>query len=193
MKKNLATYFILIFCIACQNDSASKEEVQKILAENLKETLVTDGFDFPVGKPEGKGYYDAQHFGANNHLGEDWNGNGGGNSDLGDPIYAIANGKVSLAKDVKGGWGNVIRIIHTLPSGEQVESLYGHCDEIFVKETEEVKKGQKIGTIGTADGQYKAHLHFEIREKPGMPIGKGYSENIDGYVNPSKFIYDNRE
>lgn len=193
MKKNLTTYLVLIFCISCQNDSVSKEEVQRVLAENLKEALVTDGFDFPVGKPDGEGYYDAQHFGANNHLGEDWNGKGGGNTDLGDSIYAIANGKVSFAKDVKGGWGNVIRIIHTLPSGEQVESLYAHCHEIFVKEKEEVKKGQKIGTIGMADGQYKAHLHFEIREKIGMPLGKGYSEKIDGYVNPSKFIYKNRE
>ncbi|MBA5629189.1 murein hydrolase activator EnvC family protein [Moheibacter lacus] len=192
MNKSLALLIILIFCNACQNESASKEEVQNVLAENLKSNFITDGFDFPVGKPEGEGYYDAQHFGENGHLGEDWNGNGGGDTDLGDPVYAVANGKVSFAEDLKGGWGKVVRIIHTLPSGEQVESLYAHFDEIFVQLDEEIKKGQKIGTIGTADGQYKAHLHFEIREKIGMPLGKGYSEKIDGYVNPSKFIYRNR-
>ena len=183
----------MLLVFSCGNETVSKEEVQNKLAENLKENLVTDGFDFPVGKPDAEGYYDAQHFGENNHLGEDWNGNGGGNSDLGDPVFAIANGKLSFAEDVNGGWGNVVRIVHTLPSGEQVESLYAHLDEIFVKENEEVKKGQKIGTIGTADGQYLAHLHFEIREKVGMPIGNGYSENRLGYVNPSKFIYRNRK
>jgi hypothetical protein len=43
-------------------------------------------FDFPAGKPDGEGYYNAQGFGKNNHLGADWNGNGGGNTDLGDTI-----------------------------------------------------------------------------------------------------------
>lgn len=38
----------------------------------------TDGFDFPVGKPDADGYYNAQDFQENYHLGEDWNGNGGG-------------------------------------------------------------------------------------------------------------------
>jgi|SRR5690606_31953991 len=193
MKQSFSFLFLMLLVFSCGNETVSKEEVQNKLAENLKENLVTDGFDFPVGKPDAEGYYDAQHFGENNHLGEDWNGNGGGNSDLGDPVFAIANGKLSFAEDVNGGWGNVVRIVHTLPSGEQVESLYAHLDEIFVKENEEVKKGQKIGTIGTADGQYLAHLHFEIREKVGMPIGNGYSENRLGYVNPSKFIYRNRK
>src|SRR5690606_21170380 len=184
MKQSFSFLFLMLLVFSCGNETVSKEEVQNKLAENLKENLVTDGFDFPVGKPDAEGYYDAQHFGANNHLGEDWNGNGGGNSDLGDAVYAIANGKVSFAKNVKRGWGNVIRIVHTLPSGQRVESLYGHCEEILVVEGEEVKKGQKIGTIGTADGKYQAHLHFEIREEVGLPIGKGYSEEIKGYVNP---------
>lgn len=196
MKQSFTFLFVLLLVFSCGNETVSKEEAQNKLSENLKENLkenlVTDGFDFPVGKPDAEGYYDAQHFGVNNHLGEDWNGNGGGNTDLGNPVYAIANGKVSFAKDVGGGWGNVVRIIHTLPSGAQVESLYAHFDEIFIEEGETVKRGQEIGTIGTADGQYLAHLHFEIREKVGMPIGNGYSENISGYVNPSKFIYRNR-
>ncbi|HEY9169431.1 MAG TPA: hypothetical protein VIN72_08085 [Lutibacter sp.] len=37
---------------------------------------VSDGSDFPVGKPNAKGYYDAQPFGKNRHLGSDWNGKG---------------------------------------------------------------------------------------------------------------------
>lgn len=191
--KQLSIILISSFVIlSCGKESVSAEEARAVLAENLEDTLVADGFDFPVERPDGEGYYDAQHFGKNNHLGEDWNGNGGGDTDLGDTIYTIANGKVSFVEDVKGGWGNVIRIIHTLKSGEQVESLYAHCDTIFVKGGDVVKKGQKIGTIGTAHGKYPAHLHFEIREKVGMPIGKGYSENIAGYVNPSKFIHKNR-
>lgn len=150
------------------------------------------GFDFPVGKPNAKGYYNAQKFGKNNHLGDDWNGKGGGNSDLGDPIYAIANGYVVFAENIHGGWGNVIRIVHYINKNKQVESLYAHCDKIMVKQGQYVKKGQQIGTIGTNDGQYYAHLHFEIRSEVGMPIGNGYSKNTKGYLDPTEFIKNNR-
>jgi murein DD-endopeptidase MepM/ murein hydrolase activator NlpD len=149
---------------------------------------LAEHFDWPVGKPNGEGYYNAQAFGENNHLGEDLNANTGGNSDLGDPVYSIANGKVSFAEDIQGGWGNIIRIVHELPDGSQVESLYAHCDEIKVKKGDWLKRGDQIGTIGDAHGQYYAHLHFELRSIIGMPIGGGYSENQKGYLNPLKYI-----
>jgi len=155
---------------------------------NYKKEFIADSFDFPVGKPNAKGYYNAQKFGKNNHLGEDWNAVTGGDSDLGDPIYATANGYVKFAEDVGGGWGNIIRILHKLPNGKKVESLYAHCDSILVKKRQWIKKGTKIGTIGTANGQYLAHLHFELRDRVNMPIGGGYSLNTDGYLNPTKFI-----
>jgi len=160
----------------------------------LNPEYISDGFDFPVGKSnsDASQYYIARNFGERYHLGEDWNGLGGGNTDLGDPIYAISNGYVKSAKNVGGGWGKTIRIIHKLPNGNQVESLFAHCNEILVKKGSRVKKGQKIGTIGTASGRYRAHLHFEIRDDINMGIGKGYSKNTKGYLNPTKFIKANR-
>lgn len=149
-------------------------------------------FDFPVGKPDAKGYYNAQKFGANSHLGDDWNAVTGGNTDLGDPIYSIANGYVSSAEDMAGGWGNVIRIIHKLPDGIIVESLYAHCDTILIKKGDWVKRGTQIGTIGNVDGLYYAHLHFEIRSKINMPLGGGYSDNTEGYLDPTTFIKKHR-
>ncbi len=162
------------------------------VCQQIKSSHIADSFDFPVGKPDGKGYYNAQGFTKNNHLGDDWNSTKGGNSDLGDPIYAIANGYVKFVKDIGGGWGNVIRIIHYLPNGEEYESLYAHCDTIVVKQDVWVRIGDKIGTIGTANGLYFAHLHFEIRSDVTMPIGGGYSNNRTGFVDPTKFINDHR-
>lgn len=147
-------------------------------------------FDFPVGKPNAKGYYNAQKFGQNDHLGDDWNGTGGGNSDLGDPIYAIANGYIAEAKDFGGGWGKVIRIIHQY-KGKHYESVYAHCHKINVQAESFVRKGEQIGTIGNADGLYWAHLHLEIRDNIFMDLGGGYSNNTSGYLDPTTFIKNN--
>jgi len=148
-------------------------------------------FRNPVGNPPGKGYYDAQSFMRNTHLGEDWNGNGGGNSDLGDTVYACADGYVKFAEDIRGGWGNVVRVLHQLPAGsryKQVESLYAHFDTVLVSAGTYVKMGTPIGTIGTAHGIYPAHLHFEMRHNVLLDIGGGYSSDTTGYLNPKKFI-----
>lgn len=153
-------------------------------------SYVAKNFDFPVGKPNAKGYYNAQKFTENNHLGEDWNGTGGGNSDLGDAVYAIGNGYVKFAENLGGGWGNVIRIVHQY-NGNYYESLYAHCDTILVKKGTFVSKGMQIGTIGNADGAYYAHLHLEIRDDIFMEIGGGYSTNTNGFLNPTTFIKSN--
>jgi len=162
------------------------------LPTEFEDGYIANHFDYPVGKPDAKGYYNAQKFGDNAHLGDDWNAVTGGNSDLGDPIYSIANGYVSFADDIAGGWGNVIRIIHKLPDGNYVESIYAHCDTILIEKGLWLKKGVKIGTIGNAGGLYYAHLHFEIRSEIAMPIGGGYSTNTKGYLDPSKFIKTHR-
>lgn len=182
--------------ISCKSEKG--EKINHAVSDNLmKQEIDTikmiDGFDFPVGKPDAKKYYNAQKFGENEHLGDDWNGVGGGNTDLGDPIYSIGNGYVSHAKNIYGGWGNVIRIVHFIDRENQVESLYAHCEEIFVKKGDYVGKGQKIGRIGNNDGTYFAHLHFELRDKIGMPIGGGYSSNTNGYLDPTEFIKNNRK
>ncbi|MFK7750377.1 MAG: M23 family metallopeptidase [Kordia sp.] len=161
----------------------------RIFAKNPN--YIAKGFDFPIGKPDAKGYYNAQKFTVNDHLGDDWNGTGGGNTDLGDPIYTIGNGYVQFAENYGGGWGNVIRIVHKY-KGKYFESLYAHCDTISVKKGSFVTKGMQIGTIGNADGAYYAHLHLEIREDIFMEIGDGYSKNTTGFLNPTTFIKSNR-
>lgn len=185
-----------------QKQTQSSEEVVEI--DLLKDSVLEKSFeidsskiayrfDFPVGKPDAKGYYDYQGFTKNNHLGEDWNGIRGGNSDLGDTIYAIANGMATYADDYQGGWGNTVRIVHELPNGKRYESVYTHCDTLLTKKNTWLLKGEPIGTIGTAHGQYYAHLHLELRNKIGLPIGNGYSTDTTGYLNPTVFIKSHRQ
>lgn len=192
---------LLLILFGCSNtgDSGSNVPIETSAFKNpniYTDTLRAIHFNLPVGIPDGKGYYNAQGFGQNSHLGDDWNGTSGGNTDLGDTVYAIANGYITEATDLQGGWGNVVRITHFLPKnhlfGPTIESLYAHLDAIFVKPGSWVGIGNPIGTIGNAGGQYYAHLHLEIREQPGLPIGGGYATDTSGYINPSWFINTNR-
>ena len=168
-------------------------------ADEIKKwpTLVADGFDYPVGKPEGEGYYKARGYHANGHLGEDWNGVRGGDSDLGAPVYACANGLVLFAENFGHGWGNVVIIRHTYEEDGQrkyVDSLYGHLDQIQTHYGLHVRRGQQIGTIGTGGGLYPAHLHFELRKDLRVGMARHRFPRDDRtYWSPTDFIQNHRK
>lgn len=212
MKYGFVFSFLLITILSCKKDTQTISETVKssekleILIDSLivvsKQTdykflfksntdYISTGFDFPIGKPDAKGYYNAQKFQENDHLGDDWNGVGGGNSDLGDAIYSISNGYISEVKDYEGGWGNVVRIVHQY-NNKLYESLYAHCDTILVSQNTFIKKGEQIATIGNCNGLYYAHLHLEIRDSVSLDIGPGYSNDTTGYLDPTLFIKSNR-
>lgn len=152
-------------------------------------------FDFPLGSENGAMSYNAQRFTENRHLGDDLNGIGGENSDLGDPIFAVADGRVLLARDGGPGWGNIVIVLHAyIENGERkyVQSYYGHVQKMLVHVGDEVHRGQQIATVGTAGGRYFAHLHFEMREFTTPFIGPGYRENTQGWINPAAFIQAHR-
>jgi hypothetical protein len=152
-------------------------------------------FDFPLGSENGAMSYNAQRFTENHHLGDDLNGIGGENSDLGDPIYAVADGRVLLARGAGPGWGNVVIVLHAyLEDSERkyVQSYYGHVESMLVHVGDDVRRGQQIATVGTANGRYFAHLHFEMREFITPFIGPGYREDTRGWLNPTEFIAQHR-
>lgn len=149
-----------------------------------------DGSKLTAAKDATDAWFNALNFGDENHLGEDWNKNSGGNTDCGEPVYAAANGVISFSGDAGPGWGNVVIVTHSLPDGSRVQTLYGHLKEI-VKMDGEVKIREKIGTIGNANGKYLCHLHFELRDA-SSPMwdraGPGYSADRPGWLDPSDFI-----
>ncbi len=152
-------------------------------------------FDFPLGSEYGAMSYNAQRFTENHHLGDDLNGIGGENSDLGDPVYAVADGHVLLAREGGPGWGNVVIVLHAyIDNGQRkfVQSYYAHVAETLVHAGEEVHRGQQIATVGTGGGRYLAHLHFEMREFTTPFIGAGYREDTRGWIDPGGFIRAHR-
>jgi hypothetical protein len=152
-------------------------------------------FDFPLGSEHGAMAYNAQPFTENMHLGDDLNGIGGENSDLGDPVFAVADGQVLTARDGGPGWGNIIIVLHAYRENDvrkYVQSFYGHLQSILVGPREKVRRGEQIATVGTGGGKYLAHLHFEMREFITPFIGAGYRKDTHGWLDPSAFIRAHR-
>src|SRR2546421_169235 len=159
-------------------------------------TKLADGFDLPVGKPDARGYYKARGMRAHGHLGEDWDGVGGGDTDLGDPVYAIGDGVVVFARDCHQGWGTVIIVRHAFRDGgsvRNVDSLYGHLQKILVRRGQTIKRGQQIAAIGNAHGLYDAHLHLEVRKNIAIGMSRDkFAQDSSNYYDPSDFIAAHR-
>lgn len=168
-----------------------------LCAEDTAVVRAADGFELPVGpNGSGEGYYIARGYRPNGHLGEDWNGVRGGDTDLGDPVYATANGYVMFARNYHVGWGNVVILRHAYYEGFTLkfcDSLYGHLLDFSVQEGQQVHRGQQIGRIGNNFGMYEAHLHFEMRKN--LEIGmfrSSFARDFTNYYTPNEFIAAHR-
>ncbi|MCF6139095.1 peptidoglycan DD-metalloendopeptidase family protein [Pseudalkalibacillus berkeleyi] len=86
-------------------------------------------------------------------------------------ILAVDNGTVSSAGFNSGGYGNRIIINHN----NGFKSVYAHLASMNVKVGQTVKKGQKIGVMGSTGNSTGVHLHFELYKNGSL-------------LNPLKYI-----
>jgi murein DD-endopeptidase MepM/ murein hydrolase activator NlpD len=73
------------------------------------------------------------------------------------PVTSANNGRVLFASDL-GIYGNCVIVDH----GMGVQSLYGHLSSFAVREGEDVRKGQTLGTSGQTGLAGGDHLHFSM-------------------------------
>lgn len=110
-----------------------------------------------------------------NHAGIDIGAN------MGDPVYAAADGVVIYSSYNSGGYGNMVMVDHgTNEQGVKIITLYGHGSELLLDVGTNVKKGDVIMKIGSTGNSTGPHLHFEVREN-GSP------------VDPKKYLSSNEE
>ena len=91
---------------------------------------------------------------------------------MGTPIYASADGEVIYAT-AKRSLGNAVKMRH----GYGIETVYGHMQEVLVKQGETVKRGQQLGLMGSTGRSTGPHLHYAV-----LVNGKA--------VNPRTYILD---
>jgi murein DD-endopeptidase MepM/ murein hydrolase activator NlpD len=174
----------------------------EFFAANILPSLpVADEFDTPLRPPDGAGAVVSFPFQEKGNLGESWT-TAKGDAALGEPVYSVADGWVSVAQDFENAWGKVVFICYRLPEGRWppfVEIMYAELDSIDVKAGQFVKRGQKIGTVGNGDGTYSvasggagASLRWEVRQTVGMGLGLGFEANASGWLGPSEFISAHR-
>lgn len=179
-----------------------------------------DGFDFPFGDRNGKGAYIdkatgkkhtgwqvatafAESYSLGIHTGEDWNGSGGGNTDLGQDVFAIGDGRVVFAGDCGRLWGNVIIIEHLFYENDRrrtIRSVYAHLQKIYAQRGERVQRRQRIAAIGQDPERLSdAHLHLELRWDATLSPaywpasnGKNVAWVKEHYTSPEAFIRSHR-
>lgn len=202
------------------NTSSGAASDDKFYQYLKSEIPAADGFDFPLGDADGKGGYTDKrsgqtyggwsvsvHFGDyysyGIHPAEDWGGSGPPSSDLGQPVHAVAKGRVAFADFCGKLFGNVVMIDHVFYENAEkktIRSVYVHLQEIHVRPGELIQRRQVIGTVGQdPDKLFAPHLHLELRwDQTLSPTfwPSSNSKDLDWvkrhYTDPSAFINAHR-
>jgi murein DD-endopeptidase MepM/ murein hydrolase activator NlpD len=87
---------------------------------------------------------------------------------LNTPIYATADGIVTLVKYSRTGYGNEIVIDH----GFGYCTRYAHLNKILVNEGQKIKRAELIGKMGSSGRSTGTHVHYEVwyYNKPLNPL-----------------------
>ncbi|MDZ7657814.1 peptidoglycan DD-metalloendopeptidase family protein [Fodinibius sp.] len=121
----------------------------------------------------------------------------------GAPVFSFWEGKVCYIQnnDQPGDYGPTIVIKYEL-NDSSLYALYGHLSKeslTMVSIGEEIKKGQKIATLGSqqVNGGWAPHLHFQLSvedpqeaDMPGVVAPENREETLQKYPDPRIVLGD---
>lgn len=124
-----------------------------------------------------------------------WNGSSGHKGldfaqGCGNPVKAVANGRVYYVGNTKDIYGaNMILIVHNY-QGRLVFSQYTHLSGYNVYTNQQVTAGQVIGYVGTTGWSTGCHLHLEMSVDMGWDYNwpGNYWTYVHYIVNPYNYI-----
>ena len=103
------------------------------------------------------------------------------------PVYSPVDGKIVVAvsnqTESKTGFGNYVKIQETASSTTNITYVtLAHLETVTVKVGDVVKKGDKVGTVGSTGASTGLHLHVqrEIQTASGSTV---YTDPASMYTN----------
>lgn len=100
---------------------------------------------------------------------------------LGEDVYAMKSGTV-ITTGYAGGYGNIVIIEHY----DGMISVYGHCDEILVKQNDEISEGDTIATTGITGNTKDPSLYIDILDNSESIFA--YNEEMDFVVTIDYYL-----
>lgn len=108
-------------------------------------------------------------------------------NDLGDTVVAAAGGTVTrVANTGSTSYGRWIEIAHA----NGYRTRYAHLNSQSVSVGQNVKRGQKIGTVGSTGGSTGPHLHYELRRN-GSPVRAVFNGKTAYYYGTKNYTSQN--
>ncbi len=92
----------------------------------------------------------------------------------GEPIHAVAAGVVTWAGP-RYGFGNIVIV----NDGQGYTTYYAHCEKVFVKVGQVIRRGSVIALVGDTGMSTGPHVHFEVLRN-------------DRPLNPAPFVFASR-
>lgn len=85
-------------------------------------------------------------------------------ADIGEPVYATADGLVVFASNYNG-MGKTVEIDH----GDGIRTRYGHNSTLLVRVGQKVRRGDVISKVGMTGNTTGPHVHYEVLRN-GRPV-----------------------
>ncbi len=95
----------------------------------------------------------------------------------GTPVYAAETGRVIFVGEKDGSWAGLGKFI-MIQHDDGWETRYAHLSKILIDNGKAVKRGDKIGLVGSTGLSTGPHLHFETRRN-NIPYDPMPFLNID--------------
>lgn len=169
-------FFVMFSALICGESAGGSDEVAVVTQEDFGIPFDTKVI-FSVSSPFGNRL---DPFGSGStkfHSGMDLATAGG------TPVLASADGIVYEVGYSPTGLGNYVYIKHQTPDGV-LFTAYGHMmdNSIVVEKDQPIKKGTKIGLVGSTGSSTGNHLHF-------MVMKDKISFNKNDLIDPHYIIY----
>ncbi|WP_194840871.1 peptidoglycan DD-metalloendopeptidase family protein [Filobacillus milosensis] len=142
------------------NEVISKEKVSEEVIEEPKDKVVLKGTKVIPSRGTGQFSWPAIGGTITSYMGFRW-----GRQHKGIDIAGVSNRTIKAADNgviVSAGWHSTFGRRVVINHNNGYKTLYAHLSSINVSVGQTVKKGQKIGVMGSTGRSTGVHLHFEV-------------------------------